>query len=775
MPLYDGTPSIKLEGDKAKALARIPDAKLLLAKTQAVATRAGIATFGMTQRTEGGYLYALTANGVNRILVSVDPEVPDATDEETPEIIQHNFPDILSGVVFGGILVGGELNTFAATAQCRRTHDAILAGRNPNERLAVEPYREFSELKGFSRSQYSLLKPSMYSGKMTKVVQTVMGLGRIDTSKLADPRNNRQTTELSKYLKEIKSTGVQVRFDYKWHRTHGIYTADDNTLWLIEISVSNGVLAKPLPFVPLSNTQGFLDSAALRNDEDLRTVVEELGCLPNGNSFPRTSAGIERAIARGDVLRLLSAEAMNPFYKNSPYSTALGWAFSENGEEVHNTAYGWEDGDPNQTGYHYQINISIGALVTNRLPGTPVATGSATLVKQSSGKLYGTGRIGKYLPFKPHEPLLPGLLSHDASGGSQVLCDTTVFVCFDGDELKAVKFYYNAEEKPYNTVDDPRYPGECLVAGSWTVTTTSGIRSYPRMMYTSDFDDRRVLQETKMTTTLVSEDLGYDPPFYSDFIENLNFCTVSRNRVFRNREDTTIESGDFVSSVVAIPAFSRSAYYYAKGDYLGGRVHMWTEGYPTIRDPNMGYGHRNGYSGGGIPFDREQCASEVYTCGTTHTDRRVMCLSYEIVNPSVSFGDGPGDSCHTFADDGVWLELCKPIEPLCVGAAPERHPSAGSTSEDGSGTAKLVLVTPAYGGPLTMPLTWTRFGVWMLPSPHPDTGDIQSIQSSHSTLGAEALVYDTELRPVGTQLTVGVVPSTIGALDNPTFIGVNGG
>ena len=74
-----------------------------------------------------------------------------------------------------------------------------------------------------------------------------------------------------------------------------------------------------------------------------------------------------------------------------------------------------------------------------------------------------------------------------------------------------------------------------------------------------------------------------------------------------------------------------------------------------------------------------------------------------------------------------------------------------------------------------MPLTWTRFGVWMLPSPHPDTGDVQFIQSSHSALGAEALVYDTELRPKGTQLTVGVVPSTIGASDNPTFIGVNGG
>lgn len=771
MPLYDGTPSIKLEGDKAKALARIPDAKLLLAKTQAVATRAGIATFGMTQRTEGGYLYALTANGVNRILVSVDPEVPDTTDEETPEIIQHNFPDILSGVVFSGLRPP---DTFAATSQCRRTHDTIPAGRAPNERLTVEPHKDLPELKVKGRTQYYLLKPSMYSGKMTKVVQTVMGFGRIDISKLADPRNNRQTPELSNYLKEIKSTGVQVRFDYKWHRTHGIYTADDDTLWLIEISVSNGVLAKPLPFVPLSNTQGFLDSAALRNDEDLRTVVEELGCLPNGNSFPRTSAGIERAIARGDILRLLSAEAMNPFYKNSPYSTALGWAFSENGEEAHNTAYGWEDGDPNQTGYHYQVNIKIGALVTNRLPGTPVAAGSAALVKQSSGHLWGTGRLTRFLPFKPHEPLLPGLLSHDASGGGPVLCDTTVFVCFDGDDLKTVKFYYNAEEEPYNTVDDPRYPGECIVAGSWTVTTTSGIRGYPRMMYTNDFDDRRILQETKATITIVSEDLGYNPPVFSDFVENLDFCTVVRFRMFRNRTDTITESGDFVSSVVAIPAFSRSAYYYAKGDYMGGKTHMWTEGYPMIRDPNMGYGHRNFLNGGIYPAP-EECRSDVATCGRTHTDRRVFCLSYEPVIPDVSFGDGPGDSCWTFADNGVWLELCEPIEPLCVGTAPDRRPSAGNTSEEGSGTAKLFLVSPGYGGPLTLPLSWTEFGVWMLPSPNPDTGDVQSIQSSYSALGAESIVYDTNLRGRGTQLAIGVVPSTIGASDNPTFIGVNGG
>ena len=81
MPLYDGSPLIKIEGNKAKAFGRIPDAKLLLQKTQRVAENAGVSTFSMSQRTDEGYMFALTANGVNRIFISSNPNVVDQEGE----------------------------------------------------------------------------------------------------------------------------------------------------------------------------------------------------------------------------------------------------------------------------------------------------------------------------------------------------------------------------------------------------------------------------------------------------------------------------------------------------------------------------------------------------------------------------------------------------------------------------------------------------------------------------------------------------------------------
>lgn len=778
MPLYDGTPLIKLEGDKAKALAQIPDAKALLAKTQSVATNAGVSTFGMTQRTDEGYLYALTANGVNRIIISANPQATDRVDEPPLEVVTHNFPDMLSGVVFGGQLVGSAMYTFAPTAQCRKIFPEIPAGKSPNGRLAVRTWVGNEETGGDGLSQYAGLKPSMYTGRMAKAVSAVMGLGRIDISKMTDPRINKQDSELSKYLKDVKANGVQVRYDYKWHRTHGIHMGPDGRAWLIEIGVNRGVLARPLPALPRSLQAGFGDSLILRGDEDLRLVFEELNCIPSGEAFPNTTAELNRALTRGDVLRLMEPSALAPFYSKSPYSTALGWAFGDSGREAHNTAYGYETGAETQTGYHYQINISLSAVNNSRLSGTPIGTGSASLVIQSQGGLWGAGKLGKYLPFKPHEPLLPGLLSHDASplngGAAPPFCDTTVFVSFVGDDLKVAKFYYNPDQDIYNTIDDPRYPGECLLAGNWDIVETSGTRSFPKMMYTNDIDQRRTLQERVKLTQIVSKDLGYDPPYFSDFIEAPEYCAVARNRVFENTTTITTTGGESINAVIAIPQFSRSAYYYAYGQRATENLKSTFKQYYYVQDPNRAYGWRKFVQISQPPIS-EDCILNRFACGTTHTDRRIICLSYETdgSGPWV-VGGGSGNACYEFADHGEWLTVCQPIEPLCSGVAPTRTPTSSSTNAGTKTEALLSLVTPSYNGPLEIPMEYIAFQDWERPSPDPDTLEVQRIDSTYSTLGEDALVYRNDFVGYGTQLFKGVSPVTIGASDKPTFIGVNG-
>lgn len=778
MSLYDGTPLVKLEGDKAKALAQIPYAKLLLAKVQSVAANAGVSTFGMTQRTEEGYLYALTANGVNRILVSANSSVPDTVEDTPLEINTHIFPDMLSGVVIDGRIADNSLHTFAPTADCRYTNPEIPSGRNPNTRLAVRPWSGNNETASRGFSQYTLLKPSMYSGRMMQAVAAVMGLGRINIAKMTDPRRNTQESGLSSYLKEVKTAGVQVRYDYKWHRTHGIYMGPDGRAWLIEISVTRGVLARPLPAIPQSLLPGFLSSLNIRGDESLKTVMAALNCVPSGETFPNTAPALERLIARGDVLRLLEPSVLSPFYTKSPYSTALGWAFSPTGDEAHNTAYGYEDDSAKQqTGYHYQININLGPVNNTRLPGTPVASGSANLIVQSKGALWGVGPLLKYLPFKPFEPLLPGLLSHDASPRASVappLCDTTVFVAFVGEKLTTVKFYYNPQEEQYTAVDDSRYVGECLLAGNWTRSSVSGLKSFPRMMYTNEIDERRTLQENVERLDIASKDLGFDPPSFSDFIEAPEYCQVSRNRVFEKTEVTTLKVGEGLTSVVAIPRFSRNSYYYAYGEWSLQNVVITNRGYDYVLDPNIGYGWRKFPQVAGPPIPAD-CVANRFACGTTHSDRRVICLSY---SPQFGgdwvYGGGAGDNCYEFADKGEWLSICQNIESLCTGTAPVRTPSSNTVNSGYQFRGEMTIVTPGYGGPLKRTLTEAAFMRWRRPSPDPDTGAIQTLILSHATLGAECLVYETDLSGFGEQLVRGTTPVTIGGSDNPTFIGVNG-
>lgn len=779
MPLYDGTPLVKYEGDKAKAQARVPEAKLLLAKTQSVAANAGVSTFGMTKRTEDGYMYALTANGVNRIIVSVNPDIPDEVTEERLEITTHLFPDMLSGVVFDGRIVGNALHTFAATADCRHTFPNIPAGKNPNTRLAVRAWTGNNETSVPGYSQYTKLKPSMYSGRMAQAVAAVMGLGRINIAKMTDPRVNKQDKDQSAYLKAVKADGVQVRFDYKWHRTHGIYMGPDGRAWLIEIGVTRGVLARPLPAIPRSLLPGFAASLDIRGDESLKTVMSALHCIPSGESFPSTTAALNRLLARGDVLRLMTPEQLAPFYTKSPYSTAMGWAFSNDGNEAHNTAYGYEDDTATcQTGYHYQINLSIGAVNSNRLPGTPIATGSANLIIQSKGPLWGTGTLLKYLPFKPHEPLLPGLLSHDASPRGTVasppLCDTTVFVSFVGETLTAVKFYYNPAAEVYSQTDDPRYPGECILAGSWDVTTVSGVRSFPRMMYTNEIDKRRVLQENVQKLHIVSKDLGYDPPQYSDFIDAPEYCSLSRARIFERTETTTLQVGDGMDAIVAIPQFCRSSYYHTFGEWSLQNVKTVVKGYDTVPDPNIGFGWRK-FPVVGPPPVPVDCELNKLACGTSHTDRRVICQVYEpVLNGGWVHGGGIGDRCYEFADNGQWFEICQNIESLCTGTAPVRTPTSNMTNEGPKFTGLTSIVTPGNGGKVEIPISESSFTRWRRPSPDPDTGAIQTLISTYSTLGADFLSYETDLSGFGQRLSQGTSPVTIGGSDNITLIGVNG-
>lgn len=783
MAVYDGVPSIRLEGDEERALALVPEAKALLYKVQTFKQRAGVGTFSMSRRVDGdSTIYVLSAHDQNVIHISVAPEFPEATYSASEPPEASLFPDFYSGLVFGGLLYPdpptSTLEYFAPTAACREQHPELALGRQRSERLVVSPYFDELKNKGFGPgfSQYTLLRPSMYSGTMKKVVQVLMGMGRLGKPKL------RLSGATQDYAADAAAFGVQIRYDWRFLRTHGITRGADGTLWLVEISAARGVIAMPLPMFTDSDGARFAAQARARNDVAMEQVLEELGGLPNGDGFPAKAENLDRLVAAGNILQLLPPSALSEFYSHSAYSTALGWAFNSAGDEAHNTAYRFDESGF-QKGVWFQISISIGALVQDREPGDPIAEAFARIKKMGEGFLYAppgpqTSYV-RYLPIKFHEPMLPGLLSHegvptiDASSAPQPLCDTVMFTSFIDDELHTVRFYRNPNNGVHNTYDDPRYPGECLLNGSWVITQTSGTRGIPAMMYSNFEDNRRAVQETVHQTTIDSRDLGYDPPQFSDFLGAPDTCFIWRNRVYQQTTTVDIRSGETLASVVAIPEFSREGYYYAQGSgYAFGRVLSVSVGYTRIRDPNVGYGWRCFPSAIPPPWpdnigcDKQNCGANCsfFPGGPrTHKERRVVCLHYA---PS-------GSGCDDFADSGPWLGLCAIVDGFTT-PPPFRPNSNTTTNLGGDYTASLVLWSPGHGGPLSIPLTWHDFSShWQTPSPDPKSGVVQYITATHSAIGQDGLVYCNNLLAQGTALTAGTLPSSVGAREFPCFIGVN--
>lgn len=813
MAVYDGVPSIRLEGDEGRALALIPEAKALLYKVQTFKQRAGVGTFSMSRRVDDdSTIYVLSSLGQNLIHIAVAPDVPEQVYPEVEPSEGPMFPDFYSGLVYHGYIEervredddGNEIRysvcvNFSPTPNCRFTHKELSGGRQEVPRLAVRPWVAYDELNNTSRSgrpvftQYTKLRSSMYSGTMKKVAQIAMGLGRIGKAKLRDPRAVKPDT---KYIKDVEANGVQIRYDWRFIRTHGITVGADGRLWIVEISNNRGVLARPLPIFPHSMTEGFRERAEARGDLAMLTVLDELGCLPTGEAFPNTAAQVNEMVERGEILRLLEPSALNDFYRCSAYSSAMGWAFNERGSEAHNTAYYFgEDGF--QRGVWYQVNIDIGAIKEGREPGEPIANGTASLRKNTEGYIYCPPARGssyaRYVPIKFHEPMLPGLLSHEgvpdiaAAGLPIPKVDTPMFVSFVDGALKVVKYYRNPKQDTFYNVSGEPYPGECLLAGHWTITETSGSRSFPTMMYTNDFDDRKVLQEHTKITNIDSKDLGYDPPKFADYIESPETAYVWRERIFRRTTVVDERGGEHVVSAVAIPQYSREAYYYATGSrYNLGRRGSTSIRYDAVKDPNVGYAWRCFPRINPPPFPpgRPDCNTKVcrgdaecrYDGKGVPKERRVVCLAYEPSpgGPWVLDGSG-GAACHEFADSGLWLELCQNVDMFNQLGMDKTASSTGWNLE-GDEKASLYLISPGHGGPLSVPVTPSQmFNHWMTPSPDPETDIIQFIYAEHSAIGADMLVYATGLSSYqGEKRTYGYAPDSIGPNDGyPAFVGVN--
>lgn len=223
-------------------------------------------------------------------------------------------------------------------------------------------------------SEHAHAKPSQYSGAMRRVVQFVLGIGKIirptweerwmsqSTPKRGYIENKQVDPETNLY--DVVKSGfglytedppeVRLYYDYRFAKTHGISFDLDNKPWLIEIS-TQGVLAMPLYLDPVSTT---LEGRAryIEVNPELEEFLDEIGGVPLGISFP-TGADLIEWKRAGEVVELLSPYDMGEFYGNGAFSSAIGWSFNSRGTEARNCCVGIADNL--STGNHYCVRIAL--------------------------------------------------------------------------------------------------------------------------------------------------------------------------------------------------------------------------------------------------------------------------------------------------------------------------------------------------------------------------------------------------------------------------------
>lgn len=330
---------------------------------------------------DGGFVIAQDAGGVFRTITH--KPVPADPPDPYEGLALDYIPMLFSGVVKKAVVMGNEGVSMEVTQQTIKR----LAGYKPNnqqrgtqftlQRFVIGYHNmvsEFMQKPGAAfHTQYVQQRPTWYSGSMATVMQIVGGYGRCKDPDLPDTPVERAEIKLpEKVMKKIRNdisnlrlpgyTGVppksgQFQYDYKFHNTHGVVFGSDRTPWLVLVS-QKGLYIMPLPMVVATTSEHFREYMDEVGDDEIKWILERLGGMPSGESFPLNSEEFERWRRAGVIIKLGDTSG---FYENYMFSSTSGWSFSLTSNEAVNTCYNYDE-DGIQLAFTYQINFTIGEI-----------------------------------------------------------------------------------------------------------------------------------------------------------------------------------------------------------------------------------------------------------------------------------------------------------------------------------------------------------------------------------------------------------------------------
>lgn len=355
-----------------------------------------------------------------------------------------------------------------------------------------------------------IIKASMFSGEMRKVVQILQG------------------------------QGAPVPYSPLFSTTHGVFKGTKGERWIIEAS-NQGLVAWVM--------------GVCRSTPPVNAAGEQvLDYVPLPSPKP-TGDALAAATAAGTYVMLLTAAEVQEFYNNSPFFSACGWAFNSDGHKIANVCIGSED--VYLKGLLYEISIT-------ESEGRPTA---AVMTKIDEGILHGP-KLAAHMKY----PAGGKLSSFDVQYGNQIFIrfsDAPVFVYYDNDERIVARYRYDPNGGFTQTVTDPLANDDlatinCFPAADLNVLHRSGTltyRSQPVILYPGRESAQSTLETSSYTESTYSlgDHLGI---FYFEEVDKsytfFDVWYLSQHRL------SSVGRGESRKEVLIVPVYEREAFYWAQ-------------------------------------------------------------------------------------------------------------------------------------------------------------------------------------------------------------------
>ena len=421
------------------------------------------------------------------------------------------------------------------------------------------------------------------------------------------------------------------QFDYKHHNTHGVLFGADKTPWLLQVD-RRGVWAMPLPLAPATTTPEFRTHIEAVGDEEVEVVLDRFGGMPSGEGFPREAEAFEAWRRAGVIVKLGSTsefyrhiaytiacgwsfnsagtEGFNTCYSYDDKGIARGLAFKmrasigalpergylpptppvkgverERGQVYLAQLLGALSYTPQHNAIRYKLRRADEGQIMDRarrqkfvveeevahwdaLEMTPIASGSANVVKVGDGALYHPAKFKFQPQIKFPDPAQGACMSFDFTPAEPVAkderprCDTTMFGYYVGDELRVIKYFYDPRQFDIDSVDDF---DACMTVGAWTKQEFRGGATLAGHFYSSDWDEREELPNELKTTNIVGKDLGYDhTPWFEFDAPFWKPGTMWRNRYLSHHTMTSTGTQRSIDLAVCVPYLTRNAALFAE-------------------------------------------------------------------------------------------------------------------------------------------------------------------------------------------------------------------